>query len=298
MLILSTVSKPTIWGSQRLYPFGGDASIPNLGQLYTAAANEELTCTVLNGPFAGQSLWQVYRENRRLFGYDKYEEFPLLIGFVDANDNLSIQIHPGDEYARTVEGKPFGKNESWLFLKAPREGAIINGCKCTSLEEVHKLIDENRWDDIIDRLPVKQNDYVYVESGTLHALTAGSLVYEIQQSTDITYRFYDYDRTDKDGNKRPLQLNKAVDVIEVDNRSESIPCEKEKLYLHSYYTVEVKDAEGSLKNDSDVFCVVTLLSGEITVEGETVKMGSSLILLPHEEIAFEGKASLVAARPR
>ena len=124
------------------------------------AANEELTCTVLNGPFAGQSLWQVYRENRRLFGYDKYEEFPLLIGFVDANDNLSIQIHPGDEYARTVEGKPFGKNESWLFLKAPREGAIINGCKCTSLEEVHKLIDENRWDDIIDRLPVKQNEEI------------------------------------------------------------------------------------------------------------------------------------------
>ena len=257
MLVLSTVSKATIWGSDRLYAFGGDQTISNLGQLYTAAANQELTCTALNGPFAGMSLWQVYRENRPLFGYDKYDEFPLLIGFVDAKENLSIQIHPGDDYARSKENKPFGKNESWLFLQAPEEGAIINGCKCSTLEEVHQRISENRWEDIIDRLPVKKNDYVYVQSGTLHALTAGSLVYEIQQSTDITYRFYDYDRTDASGNKRPLQLSKAPDVISVDNRSCSVPCEKEKLQDHSYYTVEIKDVEGSLENSSGVFCVVT-----------------------------------------
>lgn len=297
MLILSTVSKATIWGSDRLYAFGGDSSIPTLGQLYTAAGNEELSSTVLSGEFAGKTLFEVYRDHRSLFGYDKYEEFPLLIGFVDAKENLSIQIHPHDAYARQHEGKHFGKNESWLFLEAPTAGAIINGCQCSTMDEVNAKIAAGQWDGIIDHLSVKQNDYVYVQSGTLHALTAGSLVYEIQQSTDITYRFYDYDRVDAQGNKRPLQLEKAVAVIDPDKRSESVPCRKGECYQHPYYTVEVLDVQDAICNDSATFCVVTLLDGEITVGGDTVKKGSSMILFPGEKIEGKGSASIVAARP-
>lgn len=297
MLILSTVSKSTIWGSDRLYPFGGDTAIPTLGQLYTAAGNEELSSTVLSGPHAGKSLYRVYNEHPELFGYDKYEGFPLLIGFVDARQNLSIQIHPHDEYARTAEGKPFGKNESWLFLEAPEAGSIINGCKCASMEEVHRKIAQGDWDGIIDHLPVKKNDYVYVQSGTLHALTAGSLVYEIQQSTDITYRFWDYDRVDANGQKRPLQLEKALRVIDVDKRSCAVGCQKDEPHVHPYYTVEVRGLSESLTNEADVFCVVTLVEGSITVEGQRVSMGSSLILSPGERICFEGCAGAVLARP-
>lgn len=297
MLMLSTVSKATIWGGQRLYDFGGDPSIPNLGQLYTAAGNQELSSTVLNGPFAGQSLYLVYQEHPDLFGYDKYEGFPLLIGFVDAKEDLSIQIHPHDDYARRVEGKPFGKNESWLFLDAPESGSIINGCPCADRNAVEAKIAAGDWLGIMGRLPVCPNDYVYVQSGTLHALTAGSLVYEIQQSTDITYRFWDYDRVDSQGHKRPLQLSKALDVIDPAKRSESIPCAKERTYQHPYYHVTVKDVEGSLVNPSDTFCVVTLLEGVISPEGQTVHKGSSLILFPHEEISLNGHASVVVARP-
>lgn len=297
MLLLSTVSKPTIWGGTRLLPFGGDASISNLGQLYTAAGNRELSSTVLNGPFAGESLYQVYQQHPELFGYDKYEGFPLLIGFVDAKENLSIQIHPHDEYARRVEGKPFGKNESWLFLEAPESGSIINGCPCASRAEVEEKIAQGDWLGIMGCLPVKQNDYVYVQSGTLHALTAGSLVYEIQQSTDITYRFWDYDRVDAQGHKRPLQLDKALDVIDPAKRSENIPCQEARTYQHPYYHVTVTQAEGSLRNDAASFCVVTLLDGAIALEQQTVQKGSSLILFPHEEIHFDGCASVVVALP-
>ena len=297
MLILSTISKATIWGSDRLLPYGGDGAVQPLGQLYTAAGNAELTSTILNGEYAGQTLHGLYRDHRDLFGYDKYGEFPLLIGFVDAKENLSIQIHPDDDYARTHEGKDFGKNESWLFLEAPASGAIINGCQCATMEEVHARIAAGQWDDIIDRLPVRQGDYVYVQSGTLHALTAGSLVYEIQQSTDITYRFYDYDRVDAQGRKRPLQLEKAVAVIDPGKRSGSLPCVKGEVYRHPYYTVQVEDVQSSYTNDSDVFCVMTLLSGAITLEGCTVRQGSSLILFPHETIHFTGSAAIVAARP-
>lgn len=298
MLILSTISKSTIWGSDRLYPFGGDRSMPTLGQLYTAAGNEELSSIILSGEYAGQPLHRVYSEHPELFGYDKYEGFPLLIGFVDANQNLSIQIHPHDEYARSVENKPFGKNESWLFLQAPQEGSIINGCKCADMDEVHQKIADGDWDGIIDRLPVKQNDYVYVQSGTLHALTAGSLVYEIQQSTDITYRFWDYDRVDANGEKRPLQLEKALHVIDVEKKSQSIPCQKNEPHVHPYYSVEVRGISESLTNPQPVFCVVTLVEGSITVDGCTVSMGSSLILSPGETIRFEGCAGAVLAWPR
>lgn len=297
MLILSTVSKATIWGGQRLYAFGGDASISTLGQLYTAAGNQELSSMVLNGPYAGQSLYQVYGQHPELFGYDKYEGFPLLIGFVDARENLSIQIHPHDQYARQVEGKPFGKNESWLFLEAPESGSIINGCPCADRSEVEAKIAAGDWLGIMGRLPVQQNDYVYVQSGTLHALTAGSLVYEIQQSTDITYRFWDYDRVDDQGRKRPLQLEKALDVIDPAKRSESVPCAKGHTYQHPYYHVTAMNAENFLENPADTFCVVTLLEDEISLEGHTVRKGSSLILFPHEKISIIGCAAVVVARP-
>ncbi len=298
MLILSTLSKATLWGSDRLYAYGGDSSIQTLGQLYTAAGNEELTSTILNGEFAGQTLYQVYRDHGNRFGYDRFPGFPLLIGFVDANENLSIQIHPDDDYAASVEGKPYGKNESWLFLEAPKEGSIINGCPCDSLAQVQAKIDADQWYHIIDRLPVKQNDYVYVESGTLHALTAGSLVYEIQQSTDITYRFWDYDRVDKDGHRRPLQLAKALHVLNVEKKSRSVPCQAEETYVHPYYTVQKTDLAESYTNQAPAFCVVTLLDGAIhTPEGPVAK-GSSLILLPGETMTFTGTAQAVVAIPR
>lgn len=297
MLILSTVSKPTLWGGQRLHAYGGDAAIPNLGQLYTAAGNQELSSTVLGGPFAGQSLYQVYQEHPELFGYDKYQGFPLLIGFVDAREDLSIQIHPHDAYAQQVEGKPFGKNESWLFLAAPEEGSIVNGCPCATRDEVEERIAQGDWHGILGRLPVKKNDYVYVESGTLHALTAGSLVYEIQQSTDITYRFWDYDRVDGNGCKRPLQLEKALDVIDPTKRSTSIPWAKGHTYQHPYYHVTLLEACGTLSNPQATFCVVTVLEGCIALGHQQVGRGSSLILFPGEEISFDGCASVVLARP-
>lgn len=297
MLLLSTVSKATIWGGQRLYAYGGDQTIPCLGQLYTAAGNPELSSTILNGEFAGQRLDRVYREHPEMFGYDKYEGFPLLIGFVDASENLSIQIHPHDAYAREVEGKPFGKNESWLFLEAPETGSIINGCPCGTQSSVREKVQEGAWKDIMGRLPVCKGDYVYVESGTLHALTAGSLVYEIQQSTDITYRFWDYDRVDAQGCKRPLQLEKALDVMDVHQHSTSVPCEKGRVYRHPYYQVMVEDVSGGMSNRSDTFCVVTLLDGSLIMEGCTVTKGSSFILLPRESISLEGCASVVTAQP-
>lgn len=297
MLVLDTLNKTTIWGGTRLQRFGADPLNPHVGSLYTVAGNEELTNTVLNGEFIGMTLYEVYRDNRALFGYDKYEPFPLLIGFVDASDDLSIQLHPSDEYARAHENAPFGKTESWYFLEAPTSGSIANGCLCGSTEELKQRVDKGEWDKVIDYLPVKKGEYVFVETGTLHALRAGSLVYEIQQSTDVTYRFYDYDRVDKDGNKRPLQLEKAIENVDVSKKSAAVPYEDDKDYDERYYSTRKTHIAGSYENQHDTFVTVTLLSGQMMVDGVPATAGMSLIVLPHERIEFTGAADVMIAQP-
>ena len=297
MLVLDTLNKTTIWGGTRLQKYGSDPLNPHVGSLYTVAGNEELTNTVLNGEFIGMTLYEVYRDNRALFGYDKYEPFPLLIGFVDASDDLSIQLHPSDEYARAHENAPFGKTESWYFLEAPVSGSIANGCLCGSTEELKERVAQGRWDEVIDYLPVKKGEYVYVETGTLHALRAGSLVYEIQQSTDVTYRFYDYDRVDKNGNKRPLQLEKAIENVDVAKKSAAVPYEDDKDYDERYYSTRKTHLEGSFENGHATFVTVTLLSGQMMADGVPATAGMSLIVLPHEKIEFTGAADVMIARP-
>lgn len=297
MLVLDTLNKTAIWGGTRLQKFGSDPLNPHVGSLYTVAGNEELTCTVLNGEFIGLTLHEVYRDNRALFGYDKYEPFPLLIGFVDASDDLSIQLHPSDEYARAHENAPFGKTESWYFLGAPASGSIANGCLCGSVEELRERIAQGKWDEVIDDLPVQQGQYVFVETGTLHALRAGSLVYEIQQSTDVTYRFYDYDRVDKNGNKRPLQLEKALENIDVHKKSAAIPYEEDRDYDERYYSTRKAHIQGAYVNEHDTFVTVTLLSGQMIADGVPATAGMSLIVLPHERIEFAGGADVMIARP-
>ncbi len=196
MLLLDTVNKTTIWGGTRLQKFGADPLNTRVGSLYTVAGNEELTCTVLNGEFIGMTLHEVYAADPARFGCPQFPVFPLLIGLVDAAQDLSIQVHPGDAYARERLGAPFGKTESWVFLSPPASGSIVCGCACESREDLAAKVREGAVESVLGRLPVRKGDYVFVETGTLHALTAGCLVYEIQQSTDVTFRFYDYNRVE------------------------------------------------------------------------------------------------------
>lgn len=297
MLVLDTINKTTIWGGTRLQKYGADPLNLHVGSLYTVAGNEELSCTVLNGDFIGMTLCDVYRENRALFGYDRFDAFPLLIGLVDASCDLSIQIHPSDDYARAHENAPFGKTESWVFLEPPASGSIVNGCRCANEAELRARVEAGAWDEVIDRLPVSKNDYVFVPTGTLHALTAGCLVYEIQQSTDVTYRFYDYDRVDAKGNRRPLQLEQAMDNIDLTKKSVAVPYEPDRDYDEPYYSTRRTAIRANYTNPHDVFECITLLSGNLMADSLFVTAGMSLIVLPHETITFTGEADVMIARP-
>lgn len=295
MLILNPISVETIWGSTKLYAYCGDVNMPKIGQLYTVAAQRNISNEIMNGDYKGLTLYKVFEEHKELFQCKESEAFPLLIGFVDASDHLSIQIHPTDAYAVEMEKMPFGKNESWVFIQPPESGEIFNGLKCSTIEKLRESIAEDTVMDVVDTLKVERGDYVYVESGTIHALTKGSLVYEIQQSTDLTYRFYDYKRTDDYGNKRPLHLEKALSVIQVNQKSQSIQYTKNKPYEEKNYITRMIDISKLFHNNSQRFSCVTVINGILKCDGLEIKKGMSFIALPQETIKFDGEAQCIIA---
>jgi len=297
MYILSKVNKETIWGSRDLIDYGADPGLDKVGSLYTLAANRDLSCTVLNGEKAGMSLYEAYSEDPAAFGLKAGESFPLIASFISAGDDLSIQIHPDDGYAARVEHKPFGKCESWVFLRRPLDGQIVLGCRCADRAELEDKVQKGLWDEIVGRAQVNVDDYVYVTPGTLHALTRGCIVYELQQATDITYRFYDYDRVDAQGKKRDLQLDKAMDVVRL-NRQGEVGRFGNTPHAEKEYCMQRLPLRGAFTNALPKFVALTLLEGEIELDGLRVQKGTTIVVLPDETIAFAGEASAICAFSR
>ena len=293
MLVIKTMIHETIWGGEKLTPYSGTDN-KKIGHLYSLISNGELESEILNGKYKGQKFRKYFDENKGCFGLSKYKEFPFLLALVDATDDLSLQVHPNDEMAKKLENAPFGKNESWYFLDAPKSGKIFDGCKAKSSQELREKVAQNKYDDVIDYLEVKSGDYVYIEAGTMHAMAAGSLVYEIEENCNATYRVYDFDRIDKDGKKRPLQTANALDSIDVSLKSEAVPYVGEKIE-RLYSTQLFKDIEEYTNNSNTLECL-TVINGESVVEEQKIQRGVTIVLEPKETVKLN-KSEFVIARP-
>ena len=215
MAVLKTVpiERSALWGGTLLreyfcYPWFGDA----IGQSWSFSGQQGDSNIIENGEYKGKTLRELWREAPQLF-HSRFNEFPVIVSLVAPLDDLSIQIHPNAEVART-EGFATGKNEAWFFLEAAEGGDIVYGHHADDERKMREMIAQDRWGELVDHLPVKKGDFVYLPAGILHALRKGSIVYEIQQATDITYRFFDYHRKDAQGNERPLHLEKAIACVD------------------------------------------------------------------------------------
>ena len=164
----------------------------------------------------------MYANHKELFGESKSEVFPLLTKILDANDWLSVQVHPDDAYALAYEGE-LGKTECWYILSAEENAEIIYGHHASSKEELQQMIENRSWDKLLRRVKVKAGDFFYVPSGTMHAIGKGIMILETQQSSDTTYRVYDFDRVDDNGNKRDLHLLQSLDVTVIGEVQNSHP---------------------------------------------------------------------------
>lgn len=295
MHILKPVSHETIWGGTKLVPFAPE-SHDKLGHLYSLVSNGEFESEIINGEYKNRRFKEYFQENKAKFGLAKFESFPFVIALVDPKEDLSIQVHPDDKCAQEIENRPFGKNESWYFIEPPTNRWLFNGCRVSTIEEIEQKINENRVEeDVIDHLQINEKDYVFVEQGTMHAATHGALFYEIEENCNLTYRFFDFNRKDKNGNKRELHIDKALKAINPKLKSKARKYNGEEI-IERLYSTKLYEDTTEYKNNSSTLECLTVLNGETIIENCKIQTGTTIILEPNEEIKLN-KSNFIIARP-
>lgn len=207
-----------IWGGRRLIEeYGIKTDKDPAAEAWVLSCHSAGPSTVEDGEFKGQTLEQVWENHKEICGTNgnKFEFFPILIKFIDAKNNLSIQVHPDNDYAMRVEGE-YGKTEAWYILDCDEGAELILGFnREVSVEEFKKAAQSEEMLNIVNKVKVKKGDLFFIESGTLHAICKGILLAEVQQNSNTTYRVYDYGRVGADGKPRALHIDKAADVTKL-----------------------------------------------------------------------------------
>lgn len=306
---MTPVFKEKIWGGERLRKeYGYKIPSNHTGECWAVSAHPEGDCVVSEGTYAGMHLSELWDEHRELFGNMEGDVFPLLTKVIDANDDLSIQVHPDDKYAAVHENGSLGKMECWYILDCDEDASIILGHNAKTKEELSEMIEDGRWNDLLREIHIKKNDFFQINPGTVHAIKSGTLVLESQQSSDITYRLYDYDRV-QDGKKRELHLDKSLDIINVPFDNEKVKTNStvmgdsdewlKMLYSCKYYTIWKGDLSGEkVIPKVDRFAIVSMLGGEAELDGEKLEKGDHFIIPScKDSLVIKGKAELIISAP-
>ena len=275
-IFLQGVCKDYLWGGNRLREeFGKTSGADKIAESWELACHKDGSSILKNGPDAGKTLREYLDAHGTGFlgtNCAGCTTVPVLIKLIDAKQDLSIQVHPDDDYAMRVEGEP-GKTEMWYIVDAAPGAALYYGVKqAVSKEEFARRIQEQTLPEILNRVEVTAGELYFIPSGTLHAIGAGILLAEIQQNSNVTYRVYDYGRVGADGKPRALHIEKALDV------TRRTPPQKHDFGSHlaqcEYFTVDAKKGafDGAADEKSFVSLLITDGAGTLTCGGETVKV--------------------------
>lgn len=280
--------KDYIWGGTRLKTeFKKGTNLEKVAESWELSAHKDGESRVSGGPFDSLSFSEYIAKNGKgCIGKraEKFEFFPILIKLIDAADNLSVQVHPSDEYALKYEGE-YGKTEMWYVVDCDEDAFLYYGfAKTVTKEEFKSRIENNTLLEILNKVKIKKGDVFFIEAGTIHAIGKGAFICEIQQNSNKTYRVYDYDRRDKDGNARELHIEKALDVTTLAPAKECKTGDSKILAKCKYFTVEKFECEksGEIKLDADCFRSIVVLSGDAEIElGDKkmhIKKGDSIFI--------------------
>ena len=304
VLKMKPVFKEMIWGGHKLRDvYGYDIPSDNTGECWAISAHKNGDCLIAGGEFDGKSLSWLFDNHRELFGGIEGNQVPRLVKIIDAKNDLSVQVHPNDEYAGEHEHS-LGKTECWYVLQADEGTNMVMGHHAKSKEEFVKAIEEDDYDNLLNKFQIKKGDFFYIPSGTLHAIFSGSLIYEAQQSSDITYRVYDYHRKDKDGNERQLHVQQSIDVtnisadadqqkefvsVPLENGTRTCMVESEFFKVYSYKMT----GKNTVANDAP-FQMVSVIDGEGTLNGDAVKKGDHFVICSDQkETNFDGNMEVM-----
>ncbi len=301
---MSPYFKEEIWGGSKMRSeFGYDIPSDKTGECWAVSAHPNGPGKVKDGEYEGVYLSELWDKHRELFGNMKGDRFPLLTKIIDANDKLSVQVHPDDEYAAVNENGSLGKMECWYVLDAEPGAKLIIGHNAASKEEFREMIHDGKWKELLREIPVKKGDFIQINPGTVHAINKGVMILETQQNSDITYRLYDYDRI-KDGKPRELHIEKSMDVVKIPYVDEKVEAGSSKgwitkLYECKYYRIW----RGELKNSETIsidqpFVIGSLIEGEARINGREYKKGAHFIIPSGMgELKFEGNAVFIFSSP-
>lgn len=297
-LKFNALLKSTLWGGDKIIPFKNlDVQQENVGESWEISGVKGNETIVADGPYAGKKLNELVEELKgKLVGEDNYQrfgnEFPLLIKFIDARQDLSIQVHPTDEIAK-MQGKERGKTEMWYLMDSDKDATLLCGLKKKiTPEEYAQMVENDTIVDAIDRYEVKEGDCFFLPAGRIHAIGTGCFLAEIQQTSDVTYRIYDFKRKDKDGNYRQLHTKEAAECInynvESNYRTDYTPVKNQGVSLVQcpYFNTAVYDLDEPMTIDYselDSFVILIGVKGNATItdnEGNTftLQAGESVLV--------------------
>lgn len=304
----------TIWGGRKLIEeYGVVTEKANAAEGWMLSCHEAGASTVINGEFSGKSLAEVVKSYPEICGKnaENFSDFPILIKFIDAMDNLSVQVHPTDEYCKKT-GRGQSKTECWYIIDCDEDASLILGFKDKiSPEEFKKAIENNTLTDYVCNVPVKKGDFFFIESGTLHAICKGILLAEVQESSNTTYRIYDYGRLGNDGKPRELHVSDAVEVTKLEKYSQPDFCKCVELYKDGkklladcpLFKVWKLDIDGEFIGNSDENSFVSLLvmDGEGVLEccneNISLKKGDSIFIPANAGgYSLKGKFEVIETR--
>ena len=294
MYIVRPITMETLWGDTRLHSYQGDRAAQTIGCVYTLSGIDGIDCEIYNAK-ERTTLHRAVQKNPSAFGLQEGEDFPVIIAFDSCAQDVSFQIHPTDTYAKEQLHLPYGKSEAWYFIEKPSEGWVYAENKAGHRTAVETALQRKDFHGVIDHIPVSKHDLVYIRSGMMHALTAGSLIYEIQQSTNITYRLYDYERTDKHGNTRPLHVKEALANLDSSLHVQKQSFPKGTSFDQREFSLQHLTLSGSYTNTYSIASVISVVSGSLLVDTFPVSQGISILVMPEECIQLTGSAECIIA---
>lgn len=305
LIFLKPIFHEKIWGGTRLNTvFNYEIPSEKTGECWAISAHQNGDCEVIDGPLAGKTLSELWTHHRELFGNLEGDCFPLLTKILDASDDLSVQVHPDDEYGLKHEGE-LGKTECWYILDADEDAELIFGHHAKTKEEFIKQVESKNWDQLLRKVKVKKGDFFHVPTGTVHALKKGTLVLETQQSSDTTYRLYDYDRLGDDGCPRPLHLKQSIDVAMIPHEEIKPELKQQKfddltittLVECDFFKVYKWNLDGKCQTlHQEPFTLVSVLDGNGVINNCPIKKGDHFIIPSIvTQVEIDGNLQLMVA---
>ena len=299
LIKLKPAVKDYIWGGNYFQSFNKGLGLDRVSECWELSAREDASSIIASGKDEGKPLSQILTKKDIGPVMDRFPYFPLLIKLIDAKENLSVQVHPSDDYALKYENS-FGKSEMWHIISADEGSGLYVGLnKDYAKEEIEEALNKGTILNCLNFFKVKPGETYVINPGTIHAIGKGVRLIEIQQNSNLTYRLYDYNRLDKNGQPRELHIKKALDVIDY-RQFKLVNSGGELLADNQYFTVKRMNVNGELKLSANQqsFISFTFLEGEGMVNNMTYSKYDTFFLPYKKECVIKGQGVVIISTVR